>query len=182
MSFLYDILGIEKDVEEFVDNSTTRVYIPSFVVRISVKKTYYHFDWPLEGGSNGLTFMAPLYDMSDQDEGCNLLYKDEEGKAHVYKYTFGKGVVFGGGLSHSSQPCVPRSTKEIKRPWAFLCFNFGTTRMEYWDTLLRNIACSGRWVHVYYFLETLYFFCQFSHFISYIHTYIQGCCSTRWYS
>ena len=136
MNSFFDRLGISKHVGQYIDwtkankRNESRVYIPSFVVRVSVKKAYYHLDWPAEGGSNGLTFMSPLYDMSNQTEGCNLLYKGGDGSERVYKYTYGKAAVFGGGLSHSSEPCKPRTRAERKRPWAFLCFNFGTDSMK----------------------------------------------------
>ena len=88
--------------------------------------------------------MMPLYDMSNQTEGCHLLYRDNNNKERIYQYKYGKGAIFGGGLRHSSQPCYPRNDFEKRRPWAFLCFNFGTDRMEYWDILHQNIACSGK--------------------------------------
>jgi len=37
-----------------------------------------------------------------------------------------------------------RTDAEATRPWAFLCFNFGTDKMEYWDALKTNIECSGK--------------------------------------
>ena len=82
--------------------------------------------------------------MANQTEGCNLLYKDANGDERVYKYTMGKAVIFGGGLFHSSQPCRPRSRQEVQRPWAFLCFNFGTDKIDYWPTIKENIECSGK--------------------------------------
>ena len=121
-----------------------RVYIPSWIVRTTVPKSYFHVDWPVNGGSNGLTMMMPLYDMAEQTEGCHLLYQGFEKDSRVYKYKLGKAAIFGGGLRHSTQPCQPRSQAEKDRPWAFLCFNFGTDRMEYWRTLHSTIACSGK--------------------------------------
>ena len=40
-----------------------RVYIPSFVVRVRVRKSYHHLDWPVAAGSNGLTLMTPLCEL-----------------------------------------------------------------------------------------------------------------------
>ena len=150
MSRVYHQMGVGRQLRQHVDltpNNTARdlrVYIPSFVVRSTVPKSYHHHDWKPEGGANGLTLMTPLYDMASATEGCNLLYKDADLKEHVYKYTLGKAVVFGGGTWHSSQPCKPRTPLERARPWAFLCFNFGTDKMEYWPTLQQNIVCSGK--------------------------------------
>ena len=150
MSAFYHQSGVGRHLEPFLDLTPgntarrLRVYIPSFVVRSRVRKSFHHHDWLPAGGSNGLTLMVPLYDMANATEGCNLLYKDEALKEHVYKYTLGKGAVFGGGTWHASQPCRPRSQLERERPWAFLCFNFGTDKAEYWPTLHENIACSGK--------------------------------------
>ena len=66
------------DVEEQL-----RVYIPSFVIRSTVPREYFHLDYVPSAGSNGLTLMAPLFDMSEVD-GCHLLWKDEAGVEHVY--------------------------------------------------------------------------------------------------
>lgn len=82
--------------------------------------------------------------MANMTEGCNLMYKDSDLKERMYKYTLGKAAVFGGGTIHASQLCQPRSQLERDRPWAFLCFNFGTDKNEYWPTLRRNIECSGK--------------------------------------
>jgi hypothetical protein len=150
MSAFYHQSGVGRHLEPYLDltpNNTARrlrVYIPSFVVRSRVRQSYHHHDWLPAGGANGLTLMVPLYDMANATEGCNLLYKDAALKEHVYKYTLGKGAVFGGGTWHASQPCRPRSQFERERPWAFLCFNFGTDKAEYWPTLHENIACSGK--------------------------------------
>ena len=150
MSSLYHMLAVGSHVNRYLDltpNNTARelrVYIPSFVVRSTVRKSFHHHDWDERGGSNGLTMMTPLYDMSNVTEGCNLMYKGAEQKEHMYKYTLGKAAVFGGGTFHASQLCEPRSQLERDRPWAFLCFNFGTDKMEYWPTLHKNIACSGK--------------------------------------
>jgi len=149
VSFLGE-MNTTKFLREFVDldpdQGELQVYIPSFVVRVQVNKRYYHMDWPKEGGSNGLTLMLPLYDMEDQENGCHLLYKDLEGNERVYKYQLGKAVIFGGGLIHSSQPCEARSIAEHNRPWAFLCYNFGTNKMKHWKTIGPQMECSGKFV------------------------------------
>jgi hypothetical protein len=136
MSAFYHQSGAGRHLEPYLDLTPSntarrlRVYIPSFVVRSSVQRTQHHHDWQPAGGANGLTMMVPLYDMANATEGCNLLYKDAALKEHVYKYTLGKAVVFGGGTWHSSQPCQPRSQQDRERPWAFLCFNFGTDKVS----------------------------------------------------
>lgn len=151
MARIYDVLGVEKHVAPYVNTNTvtasgkhTQVYVPSFVVRNMVVKHFYHNDWPNTGGSNGLTFMTPLYNMSNQTEGCNLMYKDDEGNERMYKYTFGKAIIFGANFMHTSQKCQPRNLHEFVRPWAFLCFNFGTTNMKLWNDIKTYIMCSGR--------------------------------------
>ena len=70
LSSLYHELAVGKHVERFLDltpNNTARelrVYIPTFIARSTVRKSFYHTDWPAEGGSNGLTLMMPLYVIS----------------------------------------------------------------------------------------------------------------------
>lgn len=147
MSSFFDDLKVRPHVNDYIDgDGGAQLYIPTFIVRSRVKKSYHHLDWPVEVGSNGLTLMTPLYDMSDQTEGCNLLYKDARDREQVYQYKLGKAVIFGGGSMHSTQPCSPRSLEDVQRPWAFICFNFGTTVMEYWPELQKNIACSGKMI------------------------------------
>eukprot|EP00927_Polykrikos_kofoidii_P039231 TRINITY_DN33661_c0_g1_i1.p1 TRINITY_DN33661_c0_g1~~TRINITY_DN33661_c0_g1_i1.p1 ORF type:complete len:484 (-),score=62.68 TRINITY_DN33661_c0_g1_i1:31-1482(-) len=158
MESFFNRLGIAQPIEQYIDTLNTtntvetdgslkfdnnlRVYIPSFVVRAAVRETYFHLDWPPEGGSNGLTFMTPLFDMSNVTSECNLMYRGEQDDEHVYKYNHGKGVLFGGSLYHSSQPC----TREKAKPWAFLSFNFGTNKQAYWETISPYIQCGGKYV------------------------------------
>jgi len=71
-------MQINQQLKQYLDVSPggkLQLYIPSFVVRVAVDKSFHHLDWKDEVGANGLTLMAPLYDMANQTEGCNLLYK-----------------------------------------------------------------------------------------------------------
>ena len=49
MAAFYDELRIAPRVERFVDGGKSRVFIPSFVVRASVSRSYYHTDWAKGG-------------------------------------------------------------------------------------------------------------------------------------
>lgn len=80
LSSVFHELGVGRKIEHLVDvreprqprqhqtsapdvDPRLRVYIPSFVVRVRVRKSYHHLDWPVAAGSNGLTLMTPLCEL-----------------------------------------------------------------------------------------------------------------------
>jgi hypothetical protein len=52
-------------------------------------------------------------------------------------YRFGKAIVFAAGFKHSTEP--GRAAGEA--PHAYLCFTFGTDRLEDWPLIAQTIDC-----------------------------------------
>ena len=110
------------------------MYSGFFVVRSQTTKPYYHEDYAADVGLNAFTLMTPV--MPTGETG-NLLYHDEYGDENVYKYSCGRGVSFGGGFYHSTEPF--QSTE----PYVFLCFTYGVTDMNLWRSISQTAAEQG---------------------------------------
>jgi len=110
------------------------MYSGFFVVRSQTTNPYYHVDYSANVGLNALTLMTPV---TPTGETGNLLYHDVDGKEKVYKYSRGSAVCFGGNFYHSTEPF------ESSQPYVFLCFSFGVTDMELWDSIAETAAEQG---------------------------------------
>lgn len=125
-------LGIvEKTKELLGDCGELIMYSGFFVVRSHTSKPYYHIDYGPAVGLNAFTLMTPVTETGDVG---NLLYQDAYGDEQTYKYSTGTAVCFGGDFLHSTEPF------ESTEPYAFLCFTFGVTDMELWDSIAETAA------------------------------------------
>ena len=125
---------IEKTKELLGDCGELIMYSGFFVIRSQTTNPYYHVDYSTAVGLNAFTLMTPV---TETGEVGNLLYHDAYGEEQVYKYSQGTAVCFGGDFYHSTEPF------ESKEPYAFLCFTFGVTDMEHWDSIAETAAEQG---------------------------------------
>jgi len=111
-------LGIvEKTKELLGDCGELIMYSGFFVVRSHTSKPYYHIDYGPAVGLNAFTLMTPVTETGDVG---NLLYQDAYGDEQTFL--------------HSTEPF------ESTEPYAFLCFTFGVTDMELWDSIAETAA------------------------------------------
>ena len=110
------------------------MYSGFFVVRSHTSQPYYHEDYSADVGTGAFTLMTPV---TPTGEAGNLLYYDASGEEKIYKYSCGRGVCFGGGFYHSTEPF------ESSEPYVFLCFTFGVTDMELWTSISQTAAEQG---------------------------------------
>ena len=125
---------IRKTKELLGDCGELIMYSGFFVVRSHTANPYYHVDYSTAVGLNAFTLMTPV---TETGEVGNLLYHDAYGEEQVYKYSQGTAVCFGGDFYHSTEPF------ESTEPYAFLCFTFGVTDMELWDSIAETAAEQG---------------------------------------
>lgn len=110
------------------------MYSGFFVVRSRTTEPYYHVDYSEDVGLNAFTLMTPVLPTGQIG---NLLYHDVDATERVYKYSCGRAVCFGGGFYHSTEPF------ESEEPYVFLCFTFGVTDLELWETISETAAEQG---------------------------------------
>lgn len=120
--------------DQLGDHGELIMYSGFFVVRSHTEKSYYHEDYSTEVGMNAFTLMTPV---KPTGEIGNLLYHDSQEEEQVYKYEQGKGVCFGGGFYHSTEPF------ESVDPYVFLCFTYGVTDSELWRSISETAAEQG---------------------------------------
>ena len=131
----FDLLDVAAKTKTVLgDLGELIMYSGFFVTRSLTESSYYHVDYMAEVGLNAFTLMTPV---KPTGEIGNLLYHDAEGVEQVYKYSQGKAVSFGGGFYHSTEPF--KSTE----PYIFMCFTYGVTDMELWDSIAVTAAEQG---------------------------------------
>lgn len=131
----FDKLGVaDKTREVLGDDRELIMYTGFFVVRSFSEDTYYHIDYSGDVGLNAFTLMTPVM----QTRVGNLLYHDIKGEEQVYQYSRGKAICFGGDFYHSTEPF------ESPNPYVFLCFTYGVTDMEIWDSIAETAATQSK--------------------------------------
>jgi hypothetical protein len=126
---IFERLDIARHVEPYVDfNDRIRLFNGMLIVRSNCREPDFHTDW-FENGNQGFTLMAPL---SENCRGFGLLYKRIDGTIAEYEYRLGEALIFGDDFVHSTKPGTSRD------PVVFICFNFGTDKMEYWPGIART--------------------------------------------
>ena len=141
-----------------------RLYSASFVMRSRCEEPNMHVDY-LEGvGARALTLMTPLraFPRARSIGGAGngggefqLVYEEARPAAdgggaaaaapapsvpapfrvRRYEYQLGKAVIFGGGFKHSTEPGHAADDE----PHCYLCFTFGTDRLEHWPLIAQTI-------------------------------------------
>merc|ERR1719498_1249205 len=100
------------------------------------KEPLWHTDYFEATGSNAFTLMIPLKDYAATN--FQLLYVDKDGKVSKYRYRKGKGLAFGGGLVHSTEPGVGEEMH------VYICFIFGTDKQEHWAGIRQPMMMYSR--------------------------------------
>ena len=131
----FELLEVETKTKAVLgDCGEMIMYSGFFVTRSETKDAFYHVDYGVEVGTNAFTLMTPV---KPTGETGNLLFHDDQGEETVYHYSTGTAVCFGGGFYHSTEPF------QSAEPYVFLCFTFGVTDMELWDSIAETAANQG---------------------------------------
>ena len=131
----FELLDVAAKTKSVLDDCGELImYSGFFVTRSTTNDSYYHVDYEAEVGTNALTLMTPV---KPTGKIGNLLYHDDKGEENIYRYSPGTAVCFGGGFSHSTEPF------QSAEPYVFLCFTFGVTDMELWDSIAVTAANQG---------------------------------------
>jgi hypothetical protein len=126
---IFERLDVGRHVEPFVDlDRDVRLYNSFLIVREQCTQPDFHVDWR-DNDNEGFALMTPL---TSNSEGFGLLYKKLDGSTGEYEYKVGEAIIFGDDFVHSTKPGV------AEEPVVFLCFNFGTDKMEYWPRIERT--------------------------------------------
>lgn len=123
---LYDRIGLAETVAPFVphDRKVT-LYAGFFVTRSRCEALEMHCDWVTED-NQAFTLMAPLTANGSQ---LGMTYNTIRGETRQHDYEIGKGLVFGPKFLHST------AVGQLDERAVFLCFNFGTDRMDNWEKI-----------------------------------------------
>lgn len=124
-------MGLAEKVAPFVRHDRDiRLYAGFFVTRSQCEALDMHCDWATEE-TDAFTLMAPL-----RPNGSDLgrTYDTVRGTRRTLTYRLGKGLVFGPKFFHSA------AVGKLDERAVFLCFNFGTDRMENWPTISKTVA------------------------------------------
>jgi hypothetical protein len=123
---VFEQLDLARHVKPYVAfDRQIRLYNSMLIVRSNCSEPDFHTDWR-DNDNQGFTLMAPL---TANGAGFGLLYKKLDGTVAEYDYKLGEGLIFGDDFVHSTKPGASAD------PVIFLCFNFGTDRMESWRAI-----------------------------------------------
>ncbi len=123
--------GVGPMIAPFVPHDREiRLYAGFFVTRSSCSALNMHCDW-LTQDNQAFTLMAPL---TANTGGLGLTYESVRNERPTLTYRLGKGIVFGTDFRHST------AIGELDERAVFLCFTFGTDRMEHWPQIARTAA------------------------------------------
>lgn len=127
----FDRLALAAHVEPYLDlDRAARLYAGFLVVRSRCAEPDFHIDW-VKTGNQAFTAMTPV---SGAAPGFGLLYEKLTGDIGEYDYRPGEAIVFGDNFRHSTKP------GSSSTPVVLLCFEFGTDKMEYWDSISRTVG------------------------------------------
>lgn len=119
-------LGLATLVAPFVPHDREiRLYAGFLVTRSRCDALDMHCDWLCED-TEAFTLMAPL---TANASDMGMTYDTLLGKQRDLTYRLGKGLVFGPRFRHST------AVGQLDERAVFLCFNFGTDRMDNWSRI-----------------------------------------------
>lgn len=131
---IYDRLGVADRVAGFVPHDrVVRLYSGFFVTRSRCDRHDFHADW-VTPENRAFTLLAPL---SGNAGEMGLTYIDVRGAERNYAYPAARALVFGAGFRHST------AIGSLDERAVYLCFNFGTDRMELWPELEKTAGRQG---------------------------------------
>lgn len=128
---IFNRMGLAEKVAPFVRHDRDiRLYAGFFVTRSQCEALDMHCDWATEE-TDAFTLMAPL---RPNGSDLGMTYDTVRGTRRTLTYRLGKGLVFGPKFFHST------AVGKLDERAVFLCFNFGTDRMENWPTISKTVA------------------------------------------
>lgn len=128
---IYQRMGLAELVAPFVPHDREiRLYAGFFVTRSRCEALDMHCDW-LTQESEAFTLMAPL---TANASDMGMTYDTVLGEQRTLTYRMGKGLVFGPKFNHST------AVGQLDERAVFLCFNFGTDRMDNWQEISATTA------------------------------------------
>lgn len=128
---IYRRMNLSALVAPFVPHDREiRLYAAFLVTRSRCKALDMHYDWLTEE-SEAFTLMAPL---TANASDMGMTYETVVGGQRNLTYRMGKGLVFGPRFRHST------AVGQLNERAVFLCFNFGTDRMDNWREISRTTA------------------------------------------
>jgi len=131
---IYDRIGLAAMVAPFVPHDETiRLYAGFLVTRRRCDALDMHSDWATEA-NHAFTLMAPLTENAGE---MGMTFENLRGEQRELQYRLGKGLVFGTRFPHST------SVGQLPERSVFLCFNFGTDRMDHWQELGATTGTQG---------------------------------------
>ncbi|SCY29747.1 hypothetical protein SAMN05660666_01335 [Novosphingobium aromaticivorans] len=123
---IYHRLGLGPLVAPFVPHDREiRLYAGFLVTRSHCTGLNMHCDWSTDDNL-AFTLMAPL---TVAGERLGMTYRTIRDEERELSYKLGRGLVFGTKFVHST------AIGQLDERAAFLCLNFGTDRMEHWDSI-----------------------------------------------
>lgn len=134
---LYHRLGLGELVARYVphDRKVT-LYAGFFITRSRCDELDMHCDWVTED-NQAFTLMAPLTANASE---LGMTYNTVRGETRELRYQVGKGLVFGTKFLHST------AVGQLPERSAFLCLNFGTDRMEKWQSIGSTTATQAKFL------------------------------------
>ena len=113
----FQLLSLPVLFKEIIEYSSEIRLYSGFMVERSSSKISYHKDWTANLTNNAFTLLTPIYHPPD---GLNLVYKNVKGREQLYQYKYGKAIIIGSELMHSTEPGSSCEATKL------LCFQFGT--------------------------------------------------------
>jgi hypothetical protein len=153
---LWDKCLIDQELPNILGEEQGRrlhLYSAFFMVRSRSTRPNFHLDFADEVGHRALTFVTPIdrftVDESNERGRFQMLYANTtasgpatyawytRGRPHAagvmtYNYTYGKGLAFGSGFWHATEP---GSSLPNTDPHVFLNFEFGTNQQKHWPAI-----------------------------------------------
>jgi hypothetical protein len=135
---IFEETGVAEALAPLIDGDDVRLYSCFYVVRSRCASPNFHTDWPDAVGNNAFTLLTPLEDYDT--DGFQLLYKTTQGEVKQYRYRAGEAICFSSHFVHSTEPGRARSGDGPNpRPHVFLCFTFGSDKVEHWPAIAPTI-------------------------------------------
>ena len=141
---IFAATGIAEAVAPLVDGKVT-LYSCFYVVRSRCSARNLHTDWPDAVGTNAFTLLTPIEDYAT--DNFQLLYEDASGELRQYRYRTGEALVLASRFMHSTEPGAA-APEANGRPHVFLCFTFGSDKVEHWPAIAPTInGYQSRFLH-----------------------------------
>jgi hypothetical protein len=143
-------IGLPQAFAPFVGHSSQlRMYSAFYVVRTKCSSLKLHCDYVRQVGTDALTLITPLRDYDPSHFQLNyartgrpadlseLDHLPSRASLDRYVYQKGRAVVFGSGFWHSTEI---GSSASVDVPNVYLCFTFGTDRLDKWGAIAATIG------------------------------------------